>query len=178
MANNAFERLLARIAAHDRQIAALGTKLNNVVREGKVTEFDPAKGTVRVDAHGIVTDHVPVMQQAGSVNEWTPMSVGQRVVLISPSGDVGRSFAMPGGYTNETPAPHDQEAQKRITIGGVSMTITGDGVEINAGGTTFVFTAAGFVQTGGMQEHDNKNVGSTHRHTQVQPGSGLSGIPS
>ncbi|WP_187967856.1 phage baseplate assembly protein V [Aquibium microcysteis] len=166
----ALMRLIDRIEALERKAARLDARVNNVVREGRIVEVDNAKGTVRVDAHGIETGYVPMMQQAGEVNEWTPMAVGQRVVLISPSGDVSRSFAMPGGYTDEVSQPHDKGAEKRITIGSAVLTFTGDGLTIETGGAKFELTSAGFKQTGGRMEHDGLDVGTTHTHGGITRG--------
>jgi len=174
----ALNRLINRIEALEQKAARLDARVNNVVREGKVVEVDNAKGKVRIDAHGVETGFVPMMQQAGDVNEWTPMAVGQRVTLISPSGDISRGFAMPGGYTDDVSQPHDKAAEKRITIGDAVLTITGNGLTLQTGGATFELTSAGFKQTGGRMEHDGLNVGSTHTHRGVSPGGADTEFPN
>ena len=83
---------------------------------------------------------------------------------------MGRAFIMPGGFTDDTPAPHNKAAEKRVTIGGAVITHSAAGLTIDVDGVTFKFTGAGFEQTGGKQEHDGLNVGSTHVHGGVLPG--------
>lgn len=175
---NAIYRLDERLAAMELVIRRLSIRINNMVREGTVKSVDPSKGTVVVDAHGIETDNIPWLQQAGAINEWTPPSVGQRVLVVSPDGDLAKAVVMPGGYTNENPQPHDQLGEKRVKIGDAVITHKAGGLVIEVGGTKFEFTSAGFKQTGGKIEHDGKNVGSDHTHTGVMPGASDTGPPN
>ena len=48
-----------------------------------------------------------------------------------------------------------------FTCGGVTMTLSGDGLAI----------------TGGRVTHNDHDIGATHMHTKTQPGAGLSGVP-
>lgn len=179
-------KLFKKIEQMDRTINQQNVKMNNMFREASVSEVDFDTGLAVVKAHGIESKQVPWMQQAGAVNEWTPLSEKQRVILVSPGGDMGRAFVMPGGYSDQTKAPHNKGAEKRVTIGGAVITHSGQGLNIKIGGSTFVFTEEGlnvyvggttysftgdgFMQTGGKQEHDGKNVGSDHKHGGVVPG--------
>lgn len=175
---HAIEALIRRIEQLERTSQRLATRLNSMVREGVVEEVDATKGVARVDAHGIKTKMIPWMQQAGAINEWTPLSVGQRVTIISPGGDIGRAFILPGGYTEQTPQPHDESAQKRVVIGDCALTQSAGGLVLHVGGTTFTFSGDGFHQSGGKMQHDDKDVGKTHRHTDVLTGSEKSGPPT
>lgn len=190
----AFARLLAEVGMLQRVVQRQGVLLNNMFREGTVKSVDFQKALAVVEAHGIESKPVPWVEQAGDVVEWEPLAVGQRVVLVSPSGDLGRAFILRGGFTNDVPQPHDQGAQKRTKIensvithsaqellvdkSGTTFSFTSDGLEIKVGGTTFKFTAEGFIQTGGEQRHNDKNVGSSHEHTEVERGSQLTGPPA
>lgn len=165
-----FQRLLDRIGTLESTVQRQQVRINNMFREGTVKSVDEKTGTAIVDAHGVESKPSPWLTQAGDINEWTPLSEGQRVVLISPGGDMGRSFIMPGGYTDEVKAPHDAKAQKRVKIGNAVITHSGDGLFIEVGGASFQFTGAGFEQIGGEQKHDGLNVGSTHVHGGVIPG--------
>jgi hypothetical protein len=51
------------------------------------------------------------------------------------------------------------------------------GLKITAGGVEWEFTGEGFKQTGGKMSHDNKNVGATHKHTDVMAGPAQTGFP-
>lgn len=173
-----FVDLFKRLEQVEMVVARQSVRINNMLREGEVTSVDVAKGTAIVEAHGIQTKPLPWMQQAGAINEWTPLSIGQRVTVISPSGDLGRAFIVPGGFTDETPQPHDKLAEKRTKIGACVVTQSGEGFVIEVGGTTFTFSADGYKQTGGKMQHDDKNVGKTHKHIDVASGSEKSGLPT
>lgn len=54
-----------------------------------------------------------------------------------------------------------KNGELKLTVGGVSMKLSGDGVEI----------------TGGEITHDGKSIDKTHKHTDVVPGGSLSGPP-
>lgn len=176
--NLIFENLIRRIQSLEALTRRMSVRQNNMFREGVVKEVDFQRGTAIVDAHGIETKHVPWLEQAGAVNEWTPPSVGQRVLLISPDGDLSKAVIMKGGYTSDTPAPHDKGAEKRVAIGDAVITHSADGLFISVAGTEFRFTGAGFEQVGGTQTHDGKNVGSTHIHGGVVPGGATTTPPA
>lgn len=179
-----FRRLLDRIELLERTLQRQQVRMNNMFREGEVKSVDPEKYTAIVEAHGVESKPSPWLQQAGDINEWTPLSKGQRVVLVSPGGDVGRSFIIPGGFTDQVPQPHDKEAEKRVKIGNAVITHSASGFVLEVDGTKFEFTADGFKQTGGDQTHDggkqlhnDVNVGSDHVHGKVTPGGGDTGEP-
>lgn len=178
MSEQLITRFLEKIQVLERVVARQEVRINNMFREGTVKEVDYAKGVAIVDAHGVESKEVPWMEPAGDIVEWTPPSIGQRVMLVSPGGQPGRGFLIPGGFTDSVPQPHNVGAEKRIKIGGAQLTFSGstllveiggstlnfsaEGLTVTAGGTTFQLTGAGFVQTGGKQEHDGKDVGATH----------------
>ncbi|WP_158810237.1 phage baseplate assembly protein [Beijerinckia sp. L45] len=58
-----------------------------------------------------------------------------------------------------------------------TCTLTATSFVFKCGGTTFTLSADGFVQTGGAQKHNDHDVGATHQHTDVTPGSSTSGPP-
>ncbi len=173
-----FERLIGRIEQLELVVRRQSVQMNNMFREGTVKEVDFEKGTAIVDASEVESKPSPWLTQAGSINEWTPPSVGQRVVLVSPSGDLGKSFIMPGGFTDSVPQTHNKGAEKRVVIGGATITHSAEGLFISVGGTEFKFTGAGFEQTGGKQSHDGKNVGSDHIHGGVAPGGATTDVPA
>lgn len=173
-----FSRLMERIMTLEKIINRQEVRLNNLFREGTVKEVDYSKGVAVVDAHGVESKESPWMEPAGDIVEWTPLSEGQRVVLVSPGGQTGRSFIMPGGFTDQVPQPHNKGAEKRIKIGGAQLTmsanglvievggttvnISSDGMTVTAGGVTYVINGSGSSQTGGQQLHDGEDVGKTH----------------
>lgn len=172
-----FEKLLDKMALLERVVVQQGVQLNNIFREATVKEVDYSKGKAIVEAHGIETKEIPWLEQAGDIVEWNPPTAGQRVMLVSPGGDLGRAFIMPGGFTDNVGAPHDKGAEKRVKIGSAVITHSAAGLFIEIDGVTFAFTGEGFVQTGGKQEHDARNVGSTHVHDGILPGPADTGLP-
>lgn len=173
-----FDKLIERLEAMESILRRMSIRQNNMFREGVVKEVDYQSGTVIISAHGIDSPPIPWSEQAGDINEWTPPSVGQRVVLVSPDGELAKSFMIKGGFTDDTPQPHNKGAEKRVVIGGATITHTAEGLFIEVKGTTFKFTAEGFVQQGGKQEHDGKNVGSSHIHGGVAPGNSTTSVPA
>jgi len=174
---NTFRGLMARIEAMDGQLKNLTVRINNMFREGVVESVDFEKGVAVVNAQGVKTKPSPWLAQAGSINEWTPPEVGQRVFYVSPGGDLGRGFILPGGFTDDVPQPHNEGGQKRVKIGECVVTQSESGLVLEVGGTKFSFTSDGYQQDGGSVAHDDKDIGKTHRHRDTMPGSGLSGIP-
>lgn len=173
-----FRRLLERVELLERMVRRQGVRMNNMLREGVVKKVDFEKGLAIVDAHGVETKPLPWFEQAGDVNEWTPLSVGQRVMLVSPDGDPGKAAIMRGGFTDDTPQPHNKGAEKRTTIGDCTVTQSGESLVVVIGGCTFTFNGAGFTQTGGRMEHDGRNVGTDHVHGGIVPGGANTAIPA
>lgn len=154
--------------------------MNNLFREGEVVSVDEKNYTAIVQAHGVESKPSPWLQQAGEINEWTPLSKGQRVVLVSPGGDMGRSFIIPGGFTDDVKQPDDTPGQKRVKIGNAVVTQSKDGVDIDVDGAKFTQTKDGWVfQVGGETlrftrdglNHNGKNIGKDHAHESAPPGS-------
>ena len=58
-----------------------------------------------------------------------------------------------------------------------TITHTASSITFKCGGTTVVIDAGGVTVTGGKVKHDGKNIGSTHRHTDVLSGPGNTGLP-
>lgn len=172
------ERLVNRIEQLEEIAERQEVRMNNFIREASVKEVDYETGTAIVDAHGVESFSVPWLEQAGDVVEWNPITAGQRVMLFSPSGDMSRAFIMPGGFTDDVPQPHNKAAEKRVKIGGCVITQSASGLAIEVEGVTYEFTGSGFTQTGGKQEHDGKNVGSTHVHGGVAPGASNTDVPA
>lgn len=168
--------LVARIADLETKIVRLETAIANMIREGRVTKVS-ADGTAEVDMNGLPSAALPVMMRAGKVSEWNMPSEGERVTVINPTGDPGLGLVLLGGPSDGFPAVHDKPEEHRRKTGDVTTTQGPDGFVIKAGGTEYRFTAEGFIQTGGRQEHDGKNTGKDHVHDKVVPGGALTGFP-
>ena len=143
------EALVNSVRQLEKVVNRQEVRLNNMFREGSVKEVDYSKGLAVVDAHGVESKEVPWMEPAGDIVEWTPVSQGQRVMLVSPGGQSGRGFIIPGGYTDSVPQPHTEGATKRIKIGATQHTLSTDGLVLEVGGATMNFGSDGLAITVG-----------------------------
>ncbi|MDR6954127.1 phage baseplate assembly protein gpV [Ancylobacter sp. 3268] len=180
----ALARLITQVQALSKQVARLQVRQNNMIRDGKVISVDLESGVAIVDAQGVKSKQSAWQAQAGDIVEWIPLSAGQRVVLMSPNGDMGRAFIIPGGYTNDVPQPDNTAGQKTTKVGNVTIKHNGSSLEIGVGGATYRFTEgmleisnAGLAASGGAMTHNGRNIGDTHRHIEVQGGDDISGPP-
>lgn len=174
--NLAFSRLFARIEGLESAMNDAQRRMNNILREGKVVEMYPEEGLAVVEAFGdgSRTKKSPWFTQSGGIKDFVPLSVGQRVMLFSPTGDPGKAVIMPGGYTDQFDQPHNQGEEAKRTIGTSSDLMTGgkrvivaDEIELR-GNVRIV---------GSVLEHNGRNVGDDHKHTEVIKGADLTGPP-
>ncbi len=105
------------------RLEELERRLANVVRMGRVVEVDAARGLVKLQAAGLTTDWLPWTTQAGEVNVFIPPSVGQQMMLVSPSGEPGQGWAVPAGFSNQFAQPHDQAGEKAELKGKISLKV-------------------------------------------------------
>ncbi len=174
-----FTQLIKRIVQLERVVQRQQMRMNNMIREAKVLEVDPATGMAIVDAHGIVSPPIPWLQQAGDVVDWEPPRRDQRMMMFSPNGDMGRGFLLPGGFTEQIGQPYQEGAMFARMIGATKLTGTASGYMVET--PTFTIKAnvliEGDVQINGSSlRHNDKNIGSTHTHVTAPPGP--PGVPS
>jgi phage baseplate assembly protein V len=97
-------------------------RLNNLARYGVVAEVDYTGGTagfpaVRVDMQDgeLRSDWVPwFTPRAGADVVWDPPTVGEVVMLLAPSGELGNGVAIPGMFSDGN-ANGDRAALHRRT---------------------------------------------------------------
>jgi len=88
--------------------ADLARRLENLIRFGRIKTIEPSQPytTVTVNLGEITTGNIRYLNlRAGADRTWDPPSIGEEVVVLSPSGvlDMGVAIA---GLNNETnPAP-------------------------------------------------------------------------
>ncbi|WP_313539748.1 phage baseplate assembly protein V [Sphingomonas sp.] len=172
--------------------------IGNLMRLGTIETLDLAQGTVRVRVGEIVTGDIPfAASRAGAVRIWSPPSLGEQVLLFCPEGDVEAGIILGALFCDAHPAPtsdgtflidfadgtrisYDPQAHKlAITLsasGAAEITAPG-GLTLNADvklngklDATAKITSADDVVGGGKSLKG-------HKHLQVQPGSGVSGLP-
>lgn len=97
----------------------------DAIKFGKVHEADYAKARVRVligdeddDEGHLITGWLPMPgARARNDMDWHPLEVGERVVVLSESGETQNGLVLPAGiYNDENPAPGDKAGLWRRTF--------------------------------------------------------------
>jgi phage baseplate assembly protein V len=97
--------------------------LRNLIRTGRVVDvdFNSKPPTCRVatgdsDTDGLQSNWVPWLTvAAGETREWLPISKGEKVVLLGPSGDLAQGIALRGLFSDALPAP-DQSPRTHTRV--------------------------------------------------------------
>ena len=107
-----------RPPAADRELVEALRRLSNLVRYGSVAESDPAAARVRVAyARGpggdpVLTAWLPFLAaMAGEDSSWRLPSVGEKVAILSPDGEIASGFVLAGFATEDFPAPDASESE-------------------------------------------------------------------
>lgn len=88
------------------QLADLARRVANMIRLGRVAAIDFAGARVRVQAGDMLTGWLPwQVSRAGATRTWDPPSIGEQVMVISPSGEPAAGIVIPALYCNDQPAP-------------------------------------------------------------------------
>ena len=174
----------------ERRVVELEGRIENIVREGKVREVDYEKGRVKVDIDADdkqPTRWMPWQQRAGGedgVNDWNPPQEGERVTILSPGGRPERGMAMQGGWTDDNPAPSQKGGERVITAkgnivirAGGTITLRGEVVAVESGGDTTIDAGGNIETTSTELNHNGKNVGDDHKHSDVKSGADNTGPP-
>lgn len=172
-----------------RRIAQLDRRLAVATLSGKVHpgSQDAAKRTLRLelgkDAEGQPILSPPVRWAeagAGAFQVHAQPADGEQMLLHSPSGSIGGgSLAVRGAYDKDTAAPSQATDAAVLKLGEATITMKGDALTIGVGGKTLAISAGGYAfAEGGKVTHGPKNIGADHKHTNVEPGGGLSGPPA
>ncbi len=85
--------------------AELSRKLDNLIRLGTVEEVNCGMAKVRVKMIGnILTDWLPwVTTRAGEDRSWSAPSIGEQVIILSPSGEIAKGIVLPAIYYEKYP---------------------------------------------------------------------------
>lgn len=175
--NNALMAVFERLQEHERRLG--GQELR-----GPVTHVDPAKKLCRValgkdeDGNDVLSPWRPYKQTAGALKFHNPPSIGQSMILRSESGDLDQAVAEPYHWSDENPSPSDDGGTHKMTFGAVTATLTSDALVFDVGGVSVRISGDGLAVTGGQVTHNGHDIGDTHKHTEVEPGGGLSGPPA
>lgn len=81
-------------------------RLDNLIRLGTIDELDLDAARCRVQTGGILTGWLPwIAQRAGETRTWSPPTVGEQVILLSPSGEPAGGIVLTGLYSEQVAAP-------------------------------------------------------------------------
>ncbi|MCO5144541.1 MAG: hypothetical protein M9895_00030 [Aquamicrobium sp.] len=177
MRNEILRSIFERLQEHERRIGGHEWR-------GKLKEVDPSKQIMRMvlgkddDGGDVLSPWLPYKQTAGAMKFHNPPSVGQVMVVRSESGDIEQGLAEPYRWNDENTSPSEDGSTHKMTFGDVTITLVEDSLTIQVGGVTHIISSQGISTTGGRIEHDDRNIGSSHRHEDVIPGPSLTGIPA
>lgn len=97
--------------------AELFRLLNNLIRLGSVAAIDLEQmpPRVRVACGELTTGWLPwITLRAGQVKTWQPPSLGERIVVLSPGGNLANGVALPAMFCEDQPPPA-REAHATVT---------------------------------------------------------------
>lgn len=140
-----------RLAQLEAESENLRLRLDNILREGRVTKIDEETGKAEVDMHGLPSDALDISHRSGAIREWNPPAVGERVFVLNPSGEPGRGIVMPGGYSAEFTQPHKKAGESYKAVGETSVLQTPETVVYRAGGATITVHKSGKVTLDGVE---------------------------
>ena len=165
------------------RIAELERRFSGMMRHGTVEEVDTSRHRVRlkfgtdVEGKPFLSPWIPYTQVAGALKIHVPPSVGQQFTLMAPAGDWQLAVAVPFTWSNQNAAPSESGEENVITFGDVRVTLKDGLLEVTTAGVTVALTSDGLAITGGQFRHDGKNIGSTHTHSGVAPGTAETEAP-
>lgn len=91
-----------------KNFAELLRLITNLIRIGTIDQIDVAQARVRVKSGENLTGWLPwITQRAGTTKNWNPPTLGEQVVLLSPSGDLSQALILSSLYSDENPAPQN-----------------------------------------------------------------------
>jgi phage baseplate assembly protein V len=181
-----------------RDTAELERSRANLVQIGTVAEADYATARVRVKLGELVTAWLPWNSvRAGGDRTWSAPEVGEQVSVLCPDGDPAGGIVLGAIYCNDHAAPANAATVARTTYAdgavieydraahrlsavlpsGATVNLVADGgMTINAEGGVTINASGGNILVQGDVIADGVSL-KTHRHTNVEPGSGKSGPP-
>lgn len=124
-------------------IAHLSRLVENLIRVGTVAAVDHAAARCRVASGELVTEWLPWLEhRAGNTLTWDPPTIGEQVIILSPSGEPGGGIVLTGIFCTAHPAPSASASEHVIAYP--------DGARIAYNHTSGALTATG-IQTATIQ---------------------------
>ena len=171
--------------------------LHDMIRYGKVASVDLAAGRCVVATGDIQTQPVRwIEMRAGRTRTWSPPTIGEQVVLLSPAGDIEGAIVLRGVASDAHPPAGDSVRELIEFSDGTVIAYHPEShlFELLAGDGRLRLVAKGGIEIEGSVSIkgdlsiDGRATASDdviaagkslkgHIHLQVQPGSGVSGKP-
>lgn len=137
-------------------LVELTRRLDNLMRPGTIAAVDHVEARCRVQTGDLLTDWLPwLTQRAGNTRIWSPPTVGEQVMLLSPSGDLGAAWVLPATFRDDHPAPSDSP--------NLHVTEYPDGARISYNHATGVLVASG-IQTAVIEASVQVTLDTPHTH--------------
>lgn len=112
----------------------LAAKIGDMIRLGLITSVDLGAGLAVVQAGDVVSPPCPWTELAGQFRSWRPPSVGEQVLLICPESDIAAGIIIRGLFSDSFSAPASDENHHFHGPDGLTIKLTGSGIEIQAPG--------------------------------------------
>lgn len=185
--------------------AALARMLENLIRFGVIAAVQMEPPRVQVTTGTLTTAWLPWLAlRAGADREWDPPSLGEQVMLFSPSGQLANGIVVTGVYSDHIPANGNRPGLHRRTYAdGTVIEYDSAAHHLNAtlvdGGTTNLISKGGinlvgdithqgdYIQTGNQTVTGRVDVSIdvvaagvslvNHLTSGVKQGSDQSGVP-
>lgn len=170
---------------HDRRLA-------DVIRPGTVAAVDLVRARARVDlGAGTLTDWLPMpaLRAGAGLRIWSPLSVGEQVLIAAPSGELGQAAILGSYYRTAHPAPSSDAQAVHLAFGdgaaisyhqgshALAVTLPAGGtISIAAEGGVTINASGGDVIVTGDVIADGISLKS-HVHGGVQAGAATTGAP-
>lgn len=91
----------------------LARLLHNLIRVGIVIDVDHDAPAVRVSDGELETNWLKWLEpRAGQTTDWDPPTVGEQVVLLSPSGELSGAIVLRGLHSDLIPHPSKDPNKK------------------------------------------------------------------
>ena len=99
-------------------------RMENVAALGTVVSINAGAATAVVQLGDLTTPSIPVGQlRAGALSFWWMPSVGEQVLVVSPSGDVAQAVVVCSVFAGN--APSSDAATPKIDLAGGTLEVNG-----------------------------------------------------
>lgn len=178
--------LIEAVKSLQRDHSKLRNDYDNTFAQGRVTDREHGKGVrIALDEKGEHKSDWARMAALSGRSQALPAK-DEQVLVIQPYGDPRQGVALGLGHTNEKKDPaKDGDNTVLMDFGGVRVEGLGDGtaqitakkIVLSVGGVSVTITGDGVAISGGKVTHDSKNIGKDHKHGGVMKGAAQTDEP-